>query len=99
MTVRSLTTQDDGEDRVAPSWATFVNSFASQDWLLLGYLVAILVALAFGKGSNRSACIVRVSSGCRSSDGAALPPRSSIASPSWRRCSVPSSSFARSCPP
>ena len=51
MTVRTLATQDDGDDRASPSWATFINSFASQDWLLLGYLVAILVALAFGKGT------------------------------------------------
>ena len=61
LAVRSLATHADGDDRAAPSWATFVNSFASQDWLLIGYLVAILVALAFGKGTNRSACIVRVS--------------------------------------
>src|SRR5580704_16563925 len=59
MSVRSLFTP--GDERVAPTWATFINSFASQDWLLLGYLVAILVALAFGRGNNRSACFVRVS--------------------------------------
>jgi hypothetical protein len=59
MSVRTLSTP--GDERVAPSWATFINSFASQDWLLLGYLVAILVALAFGRGNNRSACFVRVS--------------------------------------
>src|SRR5579859_1441227 len=59
LAVRSLATG--GDDRAAPTWASFVNSFASQDWLLIGYLVAILVALAFGKGTNRSACIVRVS--------------------------------------
>ncbi len=58
MTVRSLA---DGDDRATPTWATFINSFASQDWLLVGYLVAILVALAFGKGTNRIPCMVRVS--------------------------------------
>ena len=57
----SLATHAGGDDRAAPSWASFVNSFASQDWLVIGYLVAILVALAFGKGTNRSACLVRVS--------------------------------------
>jgi PAP2 superfamily len=46
---------------VPQSWTAFVNSFASQDWLILGYLVAILTALACGKGHNRSACIIRVS--------------------------------------
>jgi membrane-associated phospholipid phosphatase len=39
----------------------FVHSFASQDWLFIGYLSALLVALAFGKGHDRSACMVRVS--------------------------------------
>jgi hypothetical protein len=43
------------------SWTTFVNSIASQDWLLIGYLMTILIALAFGTGDNRSACMVRVS--------------------------------------
>jgi PAP2 superfamily len=61
LAVRSLATHPAGDDRAASTWATFVNSFASQDWLLIGYLVAMLVALAFGKGSNRSFCIVRVS--------------------------------------
>ncbi|HEX4445204.1 MAG TPA: phosphatase PAP2 family protein [Polyangiaceae bacterium] len=45
---------------VPSSWASFVNSFASQDWLILGYLVAILVALALGNGPDRNACIMRV---------------------------------------
>jgi PAP2 superfamily protein len=59
MAVRSLATS---AARDTPSsWATFVNSFASQDWLLVGYMVAILVALAFGKGTNRSACMIRIS--------------------------------------
>ena len=61
LAVRSLAPPGVGDERVAASWASFVNSFASQDWLLVGYMVAILVALAFGKGNNRSACIVRVS--------------------------------------
>jgi membrane-associated phospholipid phosphatase len=39
----------------------FVHSFASQDWLFIGYLSALLVALAFGRGHDRSACMVRVS--------------------------------------
>jgi membrane-associated phospholipid phosphatase len=58
LSVRSLA---DGDDRVTPTWATFVNSFASQDWLLIGYMVAILVALAFGNGDNRIPCMVRIS--------------------------------------
>ena len=41
------------------SW--FVHSFGAQDWLVIGYFTAILAALAFGKGSERSACMVRVS--------------------------------------
>jgi hypothetical protein len=45
----------------APSLTSFVNSFASQDWLMIGYLVTLLVALAFGQGHNRNACIIRVS--------------------------------------
>lgn len=54
------------EDRAPASWSAFVNSFASQDWLLIGYLVIILLALVFGAGSNRSACIIRISAdlGC-----------------------------------
>ena len=39
----------------------FVHNFASQDWLMIGYFCALLVALAFGKGPNRAPCIVRVS--------------------------------------
>ena len=58
--VRELAAPGVGDDRAAATWATFVNSFASQDWLLIGYLVAIFVALAFGKGTNRGACMVRV---------------------------------------
>jgi hypothetical protein len=48
-------------DRVPSTWTAFVNSFASQDWLLVAYMVTLLGALAFGKGSGRSACMVRVS--------------------------------------
>jgi len=45
----------------ASSATTFVHSFASQDWLFIGYFGALLAALAFGQGSNRNACLVRVS--------------------------------------
>jgi hypothetical protein len=38
-----------------------VHNFASQDWLTIGYLCALFFALAFGKGDNRSPCMVRVS--------------------------------------
>jgi hypothetical protein len=41
----------------ATSW---VKNFASQDWLTIGYLVLLLLALSLGKGPNRSACAVRV---------------------------------------
>ncbi len=44
----------------APAVASFVHSFASQDWLLLGYMVALFGALAVGTGHDRSACMVRV---------------------------------------
>jgi hypothetical protein len=55
--VPSLAPRDAG---MPASWASFVNSFASQDWLILGYLVAMLLALAVGKGPNRSACVMHV---------------------------------------
>jgi PAP2 superfamily protein len=42
----------------ATSW---IRNLASQDWLTVGYLVALLVALVLGKGPNRNACLVRVS--------------------------------------
>jgi hypothetical protein len=46
---------------IAPESATaFVNSFASQDWITIAYFLALLVALAFGKGHGRSACMIRV---------------------------------------
>jgi hypothetical protein len=38
----------------------WVRNWASQDWLLVAYLVAILAALCLGTGPNRVACIVRV---------------------------------------
>jgi hypothetical protein len=59
--VGSLDSSGSSASRDVTSWTSFVNSFASQDWLLLGYMVALLVALAFGKGTNRSACMIRVS--------------------------------------
>src|ERR1700677_5016061 len=59
--VRAIDAEEASGSRDITSWTSFVNSFASQDWLLIGYLVAILVALAFGKGTNRSACMIRVS--------------------------------------
>jgi hypothetical protein len=43
------------------SATTFVHSVASQDWLFIGYFGALLLALAFGRGDNRGACLVRVS--------------------------------------
>jgi PAP2 superfamily len=46
---------------VGPTVASFVHSFASQDWLFVAYLSGLFLALVFGRGSNRSACIVRVS--------------------------------------
>jgi membrane-associated phospholipid phosphatase len=47
-------------DRAPTTWGGFVNSWASQDWLLVGYLTTMLVALAFGKGNNRGECMVHV---------------------------------------
>jgi hypothetical protein len=38
----------------------WVRNWASQDWLTVAYLVAILAALCLGNGPNRAACIVRV---------------------------------------
>jgi hypothetical protein len=46
---------------VGPSAAAFVNSFASQDWLVIGYFLTLLVALAVGQGPRRSDCVLRVS--------------------------------------
>jgi hypothetical protein len=42
------------------SATSVVRNFASQDWLMLGYLVVLLAALALGTGPNRSACLIRV---------------------------------------
>src|SRR5271167_2880381 len=48
--------------RVAGRAASFVGNFASQDWLIMGYLAALLVALAVGGGGvhDRAACAERV---------------------------------------
>ncbi len=43
-----------------PSATAWLRNFASQDWLMSGYLVALLVALMLGNGPNRGACMVRV---------------------------------------
>ena len=43
-----------------PTFASFVNSFASQDWLLIAYLVAIFGALCVGTGHNRQTCMIHV---------------------------------------
>jgi PAP2 superfamily len=59
-------TEERGRVLSGTSASTFIHSFASQDWLTIGYLVTLLVALALGKGPNRGACVVRVSAdlGC-----------------------------------
>lgn len=38
----------------------WLRNLASQDWLLAGYLVVLLAALALAKGPNRNACMVWV---------------------------------------
>ncbi len=48
---------DAGTLAVSSSW---VRNWASQDWLMVTYFVAILAALCLGGGPNRSACILRV---------------------------------------
>jgi hypothetical protein len=51
-----------GERVVAATSATsFVHSFASQDWLFIGYFASLLLALALGHGARRGECIGRVS--------------------------------------
>src|SRR5438477_3751797 len=40
---------------------SFFLSLASQDWLIIGYYVALLLALVMGSGHGRGACIIRVS--------------------------------------
>jgi hypothetical protein len=45
----------------ATSLASYFHSFASQDWLTVGYLLTLLIALALGNGHGRGPCIVRVS--------------------------------------
>jgi hypothetical protein len=49
-------------ERVLPvsSAGSLVHSFASQDWVTIGYLLTLLVALAVGKGHHRPECMVRV---------------------------------------
>jgi hypothetical protein len=59
MAVRPMSPQPTAAAAGERTW--FVHSFGSQDWLLMGYFGALLVALAFGKGYDRSACMVRVS--------------------------------------
>jgi hypothetical protein len=45
----------------APAFPTsWVRNFASQDWVMVGYFILLLFALAIGKGPNRSACIVHI---------------------------------------
>jgi hypothetical protein len=39
---------------------SWIRNFASQDWLMGGYLVTLLVALMVGKGPDRGACLIRV---------------------------------------
>jgi hypothetical protein len=38
----------------------FVHNFASQDWLVIGYLCALGGALVFGRGEHRAICLARV---------------------------------------
>ena len=54
------TTEARGRVLPASTAVGLVHSFASQDWITIGYLAALLIALAFGKGHNRGPCIVRV---------------------------------------
>ncbi len=60
--VRSFFQGASTDDGALPgiSATSFVQNFASQDWLLLGYLSALIVALIFGKGHGRLVCIERV---------------------------------------
>jgi len=50
----------EGLDQAPPATA-WLRQFASQDWVLAGYLTLLLLALSVGTGTNRSACIARVS--------------------------------------
>jgi hypothetical protein len=43
------------------SAAAWVKTFASQDWIAIGYFVILLVALCAGRGPNRNVCLERVS--------------------------------------
>lgn len=47
-------------DRLATIVSHWINNFASQDWLVIGYLVALLGALAFGRGHDRGPCAEHV---------------------------------------
>jgi PAP2 superfamily len=49
-------------DRGYVAWTkNWVRNFASQDWITIGYLAALLFALGIGRGENRAACAARVS--------------------------------------
>ena len=54
------TTEARGRVLQATAAVNVVHSFASQDWITIGYLAALLIALALGKGHHRGECIVRV---------------------------------------
>jgi hypothetical protein len=43
------------------SSTTWLRQFASQDWVIAGYLVTLLLALSVGEGPHRAECVVRVS--------------------------------------
>jgi hypothetical protein len=60
--VRTFEMEPGPPKRVAGRAASFVGNFASQDWLIMGYLAALLVALAVGGGGghNRAVCAERV---------------------------------------
>src|SRR5205085_954165 len=46
-------------DPLAWAWR-FVNNLAAQDWLIAIYFGVVLLALAFGSGSGRVACMHKV---------------------------------------
>jgi hypothetical protein len=54
------TTEVRGRALAGGSAVSLLHSFASQDWLTLGYLASLLMALALGSGPHRGECIVRV---------------------------------------
>ncbi len=47
-------------DAITAPASSWVRNWASQDWIAVGYFVVLLVALAIGRGPNRSACVVHV---------------------------------------